>query len=987
DKEPHTYYFSLYGFKDTGSQSANLITGITNGFGVKREITYQSSRNSYQEPASYDYPLALYKSKTWLVDESYIVGEAGNKLNHQKYAFNTPLVMLRGKGFIGFNKTTVTDYQENTETTADYYILKPIINGKEMYFMHFPRTVITKEIGENGKLLSSTVNEVDIKNTVTGYDLVFLPVTTQSRTQIRDNDDQNSIIKSVVTSQLLSDVDLFGNSLKHTTVTSGDKSFTSVRQSSYLIDPVEWVVNRPDITTITKSLDGETDDVTQIDYSYYSDGSFPLLHTKTVTPNGSNVLATTVSFEYDDYGNITKKTLAAPHSLIPLADRISEYAYDETAGNDARFMTETKKSLDGADYITEFEYNTNKGMLQSKTFNPSSSRYALSSNYAYDEFNRLITETPPNDVELKTEIAWSASHPLNKKDALYYIHSYKQKPGNTAFENIITFYDKYQREIRTITNGLDELICVDKEYDANGRLYLVTEPYFSDERPTQQTTFQYDALGRLSLKTTPVNSFTYNYEGRKTSVVNNGLNITTSQIVNAICNIIESSDPKGTINYTYFSNGQVKSIDALGAVTTFLYDAAGNKTEMNEPNAGISTYTYNAFGELTGETDGNNNSFEMEYDNFGRITLYENKNQQGVWTSYAYQNNPDLPGFGKIKMNDDMYVHDMVTYSYEYDELSRLAIKTETTPGGIFEFDYKYSDELGKLEKYAYPSGFEIGYEYALNGTISKVNDLTNNNTLWEATESNARGQLTKQYTADTYLTTKEYDEYGYLEKILTGGFQDLEYEFNPVTGNLNWRKDNWYNNTEYFTYESVLHEGLETWRVNDGTTYRANYATNGNIVKKSDVTKPGDTNPEDEFGTEGGSYVYNENAGPHAVTSITEPTENYLANASAPQEVYYNVYNKVMSISMTVGDGSKATTYSASFHYGPDRKRKWVRYDTDGILKDVYYAGSNYEVEKDMNGNERKLHYISGGDGVSAIYEWMGDENSINKTMHYVLK
>ncbi|PLW98927.1 MAG: hypothetical protein C0591_03525, partial [Marinilabiliales bacterium] len=33
------------------------------------------------------------------------------------------------------------------------------------------------------------------------------------------------------------------------------------------------------------------------------------------------------------------------------------------------------------------------------------------------------------------------------------------------------------------------------------------------------------------------------------------------------------------------------------------------------------------------------------------------------------------------------------------------------------------------------------------------------------------------------------------------------------------------------------------------------------------------------------------------------------------------------------------------------------------------------------------KLHYISGGDGVSAIYEWMGDENSINKTMHYVLK
>src|SRR5690606_1316704 len=62
--------------------------------------------------------------------------------------------------------------------------------------------------------------------------------------------------------------------------------------------------------------------------------------------------------------------------------------------------------------------------------------------------------------------------------------------------------------------------------------------------------------------------------------------------------------------------------------------------------------------------------------------------------------------------------------------------------------------------------------------------------------------------------------------------------------------------------------------------------------------------------------------------------------------------------------------SYRLEITYGPDQARKITRlYNNNVLVKTKYYAGGNYEVEIDAAGNERKLHYIYGGDGLAAIF------------------
>jgi hypothetical protein len=80
----------------------------------------------------------------------------------------------------------------------------------------------------------------------------------------------------------------------------------------------------------------------------------------------------------------------------------------------------------------------------------------------------------------------------------------------------------------------------------------------------------------------------------------------------------------------------------------------------------------------------------------------------------------------------------------------------------------------------------------------------------------------------------------------------------------------------------------------------------------------------------------------------------------SADQNITYNGFNKASLI--TEGD------YSLEFVYGPDQlRRKTILSDNTGVLKTKYFVGS-YEEEITTAGT-RKVHYIAGGDGLTAVY------------------
>ncbi|NCA85494.1 MAG: RHS repeat-associated core domain-containing protein, partial [Clostridia bacterium] len=199
------------------------------------------------------------------------------------------------------------------------------------------------------------------------------------------------------------------------------------------------------------------------------------------------------------------------------------------------------------------------------------------------------------------------------------------------------------------------------------------------------------------------------------------------------------------------------------------------------------------------------------------------------------------------------------------------------------------------------------------------------------------------------YQVVREYDAWGFPKRIKTmkngnpSEIENLYYTFDFKRGNLTQRSTYKYYKFENFTYDAL--ERLKTETIS-GNALATSYADNGNILTRSDV----------------GTYGYSQtNAGPHAVTAITDATGTLLPDHN--QSVSYTPFNKVSHISQR--------GYDNFITYGPDRLRRRTSLHTgigDDVLLTKYYGFGDYEKEVTQTGT-RHLHYIAGGDGLAAVY------------------
>ncbi|WP_268225904.1 RHS repeat domain-containing protein, partial [Sinomicrobium oceani] len=103
------------------------------------------------------------------------------------------------------------------------------------------------------------------------------------------------------------------------------------------------------------------------------------------------------------------------------------------------------------------------------------------------------------------------------------------------------------------------------------------------------------------------------------------------------------TDPGGTINYTYYANGTLKTADFGGSVQRTEQDGWGRKTKLTDPSAGVYTYEYNGFGEITKETTPKGTT-TYEYDNYGKLVskTLEGDHTDMAWV-YTYKTDTKLP--------------------------------------------------------------------------------------------------------------------------------------------------------------------------------------------------------------------------------------------------------------------------------------------------------------------------------------------------------
>ena len=677
-------------------------------------------------------------------------------------------------------------------------------------------------------------------------------------------------------------------------------------------------------------------------------------------------------YEYDKYGNIVSDELSAPNFQPSIEPRSIKYEYaSDESGYDGRFMTKKTTGIEGLEFVTNYEYDRIKGVLISET-DPA----GLVTTYTYDAFGKVKEIIYPDNTRSEIDYIWDEGGPYSPEGASFYTFEKKKTSDlSESYEYIYSYFNKFEQKLRTVTLGLNIMpIYTDKTYDEKGRLHWLSEPYFSNSTADVWTVYLYDNRNRIINISTPANSITYQYHGRRSTSINNGTGVSVTKTINAIGNITGVEDPSGLVTYQYYSSGKTKQIDAIGSRYEFQYDPMGHQTMLSDPDAGPTHYIYDPFGELLQQTDAKGNAISLQYDALGRLITKTYISTAEV-VGYFYQDDPEEYGYGNI---EHMSSQNGIEYHYTYDEINRLNTVEEVIDGIHYNTTYQYNTKNGKLESVTYPSNFSVGYDYEnVTGLLKRVTDLTHRTTLWTAYSANARGQLTSYHLGNGPMTERTFDNFGFPTSIVSSGLQWLTYEFDPVTGNLLTRENKLEQLKETFEYDSQLKARLTSWQVDGQTEYLLDYNNNGNVHTKTDVTDP----------KLSGSYNYGSGAGDHAVTSIVNPTEEYLYSAK-PQNIIYTPFNKVKEISevyppKSSNSGGNRTFYDLQFTYGPDEQRKKTElYRYPSLLKRKYFIGSNYEEEITTTG-VRKLHYISGGDGLFAIYVI----NREADTMYYIYK
>lgn len=231
-----------------------------------------------------------------------------------------------------------------------------------------------------------------------------------------------------------------------------------------------------------------------------------------------------------------------------------------------------------------------------------------------------------------------------------------------------------------------------------------------------------------------------------------------------------------------------------------------------------------------------------------------------------------------------------------------------------------------------------------------KSNQIKLNNTtsIWKRSSENNLGKITA-ITSGPLTSTFSYDNYGNptgrIIKNADKTIQNVSYNFNAQTGNLNWRKDNVRNIQENFGYDNL----------NRLTSFGGKAITYDVKSNKTDVSSVG-------------KFQYNTSS-PYAIEQVT-PYGNSIP--SRTQNITYNGLSRPSSIT--------ENSNVATFTYNNQGNRLKMNVKNNG--KDItnhYYFDNKYEIEIGTSATKEFLYL--GGDAYSAnaVYVRQGGTWSVH--------
>ncbi len=927
---------------NTDNFTQGIIKSVNNGTPVTQTIEYrpmvENLNNNQNKTYSttdlgLNYPYYTFKN----IGTSYLVSKINtlfdNKSLTTEYRYENGIQHLEGKGFIGFEKTYVSDAYES-QLVNNVYI------PKTLFKPIFWKIKVNDPLLENAMKVSTygslDLNKVFSKSTLTNQRLdkgnhryLILSVAEENR----------DFLKDIVINKTYQ-YDTANDFLVQQINTNYNNIGASVEKYTYkpeYYNNQHFLFGKIAVVEKTAVREGDTFS-TKEEISYNNKGL-----SENNKKYGNNTSPIETSYLYDNYGNVLSETLntaGMPQALT------TTYEYDATY----RYLWKTH-TPDGL--VSESNINA-IGLLQNEK-----SALGLTTSYLYDNWGNVTQITDYLGKITTISKTYDSSLPQ-----AYYRLS-KKREGGTETQVV---FDKFDREIKSKTQSINsQWVQMLTEYDVFGKKIKVSESHFEGETP-KWNTIEYDDLNR------PIKNTSYTgrvaitcYEKLKVTVEDGHKKI--SKTLDAMGNVVRYKDFGGEIFYKYYPNGALRETNYGGIKTKVEIDGWGNKTKLIDPSAGTYLYEYDNLSRLKKETNPKGGTTIYTYDNLGRpdteITNSVSENTQ-ITKIYQYDPTTKLPIVITGESNGQTY-----TYITLYDSYFRVKGKTEVTPYLNYSTNTTF-DAYGRPDVVTTSAqvigttvsqNTSIKNNYDTNGILISLTDTQTANTIWTIQNINGQGKTTQMQFGNGYTLNNTYDTNNYtltqIKHAKTGyaSLLQIDYDYDVIKGVLKSRNNATFSKNETYQYDELDRLLKET--VNNVVTQEYTYDPRGRMTSNTEVGKY-QYNESDyklqniQFNTAGNNLNTNRGFATIDYTSFKNPYQIALAGKD-------NI-NFEFSILKTRSASFFGTPNTATAIYSrPNRKY----YSADKAIE-VVKTGNNYKL----------ITYID-GDPYSASYIKITDTNS----------